>query len=109
MSAPYTVLLGSAGALAPGGYPLFTAREGFTTEIRDIVITNNATAGVTSVHTHSPGGAIVYIYRVNLEANTSFHLELRQVVLPGHVVQADSDCASWDISITGYELTGPSS
>lgn len=104
MSRPYTVSLGSSGVVTAGGYTLATARVGYVTIVRDIVISNLAAQSTFSVYDVGPGGQITYWVRQTVAADACFHLSFRQTLLPGHSLGADSGSSSWCIAATGYEL-----
>lgn len=102
MARAYTKTFGQGAFSAPGGQLLYTARPDYTTIVRDIVFCNFS--GSPQLCSVSLTGQGTYLLRVLVEPDQTFHSELRQVVLPGDSIAADSASTSWTVMITGYEL-----
>jgi hypothetical protein len=102
---PYTVDLGYATGAAGQNLLVFTAREGFVTVLRDVLGWAADTAPQLVNISKVTGGSTQTLTRSFLKDGELFHLECRNVLLPGDELRVVSNSAIWGFSFTGYELT----
>jgi len=101
----YTVSLGLGQFTGPTDALLYTANQGGTIVLRDVLL-NGATATEISCTVYMRSGTQqIQLARVLLKDSVPFHLELRQVVPLGaelHFNISGTDTA-W-VALTGYHL-----
>lgn len=100
----YTVLLG-AGRRSGGSFTVeHTAPGGYSTVVRDIVISNLDTQTATVVVDWAYQGLEIDLLRMGLTANATFHLDLRQQLVVGAQLRSYSSGSLYTVSITGYRF-----
>lgn len=106
MPAPYTVRVAAASVPPNTTVTLWTAPETDTWVLRDLIVANTATVASTVSLGIRPGsGPAYWLYvRSALSGQTTEHLDLRQVVLPGEKLELTAGAASLSVLLTGYRL-----
>lgn len=106
---PYTRLLGAIQTPASAWTEVFRASSEGTTVLRDLVVVNASTAPMTEValrtRTLQKAGDHWIYYSKSLAVGT-VHIDMRQVVLPGQLLEAFTTEAGAYITATGYWFSG---
>ena len=101
----YTRRLGVASRTTAGSQLLFKATAGFTWIVRDLTVSNesNGTQEI-QVWISSGGGSYVVFRAPAAPARSSYHLDLRQELLPDEELHAAGSAGGWTAAVTGYRL-----
>lgn len=110
MSAPYTRRLGAVRLESLSVAAMFTAPGSYVTILRDLVICNFTSAAVDTFLSVKPvsGSAYYLLALKGMAAGTTSHLDLRQEMLPGEILQFQLAAGTGATCMaTGYLLTNP--
>jgi hypothetical protein len=103
----YTVRFGVIEAPAGENTTIYTAPSGVTSVVRDLIVVNGgAASSQVWVQIASASGSLeTYLYRnAELGSVQMDHLELRQVVEVGELLQVGAVGPSCTFAVTGYQL-----
>lgn len=101
----YTRRLGNANLTAAGAQLLFKATAGFTWIVRDLAVSNESSATQELQVWISSGGKAYVLFRAPAApARSSYHLDLRQELLPDEELWGAGSAGGWTAAVTGYRL-----
>lgn len=101
----YTVLLGAQRQTTSGFFNLFYPAGGYVTIVRDLVIDHHGQAAALFVVEWVYQGLQYGLVRSTVNANSSAHFDMRQVVPVGSWAQVYTDSSDWAVVCTGYQLS----
>jgi hypothetical protein len=96
-----------AGASPASWSPLYTAPADYTSVLRDILFANGTGASANlQVALQGSGFGTVYLWAIEgVQPLTAAHIELRQVIEPGEVIEATASQTGCGLFLTGYQLS----
>lgn len=108
MATVYSVRLFQALGLSPGTVVAYTVPAGYRAILRDIDLYSSAGVSNSEIYIEGALGQTIFHAEVAATTQDSPQWRGRQVLYEGETISVNvGGASSWDVTISGYELTLP--